>query len=510
MKKLLLLIPALLLAGCGGEAASSTLSPSSVPASDPSSSASSSPSSSDAPISDLDAYEEGSEEAKKALASLRKVGHKAYIDNDVSVYRYDGAVSTHIHALSDIAHSYGEDRGYREQITTEYYDVTFEQNSEGEWEVIEEDNTSSRSTIPAYYFEGSGGEAVRETLNADNTVSRTIQGDYSDTSLVYTTYAFEELFKNPWDYIRSADITKGDDGKLHLDTEKANFLVDCYTQNTLNAINFVEDCVINVDENGAITSLDITTPDQYVEGLYRRVSKLGVTYRDAGTTELEHMAPKTTENPGLATALKALVGKTNFSYDRAIGITDASGEVSGRHNYAYFTEDMVYFHQLYSAYPDPTAEQNQKLYTEGDDYDYKVQKEDDGIYHVYGYKYGGTGWAWAAESLNGTTPYTIAKFEDIGPRYDQVSAAVFESKGNHVYEACEEVLPYIGAYFDNGFEGVHSSVLDGGTTKCVVTLNEDETMIDKVELSFSMLTEGYNLVISLKDVGTTVIPSFVS
>lgn len=495
MKKIILLIPALLLAGCASPESGSSGSGYSS-------------------ISNSEAYEEGSEEAKKALASLRKVGHRATIDNDVRVLRYDGAVSTHIHVSSDIAHGYGEDRAYKEQITTEYYDVDFEQNASGEWEIVSEELNSSNSTIPAYYFADSEtGVLVREDLNAQNEVDYTIMGNYDDTSLVYTAYSFEELFKNPWDYIRSSDITKDDEGKLHLDIEKANFLVDCYTENNLNAVNFVSDCLINVDEAGAISSLLITTPDQVAENLYRRISTLTITYHDLGTTEIAHLSPKTNENPGLERALQSLVGKTNFSFDREITVTTPSDDgetVSVRHNHAYFSEDIVYFHQLLADYPDYSDTHNHALYTVGDDYDYKVEKESDGLYHVYGYKYNATvGWTWTAESLNGTTLYTIDTFAGIGPSFHNVSSAVFESKGNHVYEVVEEARPYIGSYFDNGFEGVHSSILDGGTQKCIVTLNDEETMIETVELSFKLLTQTYDIKLTLMDVGTTVIPSWL-
>lgn len=490
MKKILFVLPLFLLASCGGTSAESSSDTSS-------------------PISNSEAYSEGSEAAKKALASLRQVGHKANVVEDIHVYRYDGAVCTRIKLIMDIAHSYGEDRAYTEQITSEHYQFSGEEDaSTGEWIWSEEELTLSNSDIMSYYFaDEDTGSLVEETLSVDNTVSKSFIGNYDDTTLVYTPYTFEEIFKNPWDYIRSSDIETASDGSLHLSLEKANFLVDCYTSAQLDAVNFVSDCLINVDGSGAVTSLTITTPDQVSEGRYRRTSELTITYSDVGTTSISHLAPKENDNPELESALHYLEDKTNYSISRATTITEGGVSDTPSYVHGYFTEERVLFHHLIEGDNDYTSEQNTKEpYSVGDDYDYKVDLEEDGIYHAYGWQYATLGWNWVVVSLNGTTPYTIDEFSGIGPSFQNIDASVFKKTGDLTYEAETEVLPVIGAYFDNGFQGVSSAVLDGGTKKCIVTLDENETMIEKVELSFNMLLETYDITLEFMNVGTTSIP----
>lgn len=498
MKKLFLLLPLAALASCSGASSVSAI------INNPTNEATSTP------ISSSEAYDEGTEIAKRALASLRKTSHKASIVEDVIVYRYDGAVCSHIRLDMETAQGYGETRGYIEQITTEHYEFSGVEDG-GEWYWTDEEMTLSNAETPNYYFADSDtGSLVEESLSVDNVVTKTFIGDYDDDTLVYTPYVFEDLFKNPWDYIRASDIEIASDGSLHLDIEKANFLVDCYTESRLNAVNFVSDCLINVDSEGAITSLTITTPDQESSGRYKRVSTLEVTYSDVGTTTVDHLTPKENDNPELESALHYLEDKTNFSISRAVTVTTDGVADTPNYTHGYFTEDRVLFHHLIEGDNDYTSEQNTAhAYVVGDDYDYKIDLEDDGIYHVYGFQYATLGWNWVVQSLNGTTPYTIDTFAGIGPTFYNINSAVFKKTGDLTYEAEEEVLPVIGTYFDNGFQGVSNSVLDGGTKKCIVTLSEDQTMIEKVELSFTMLLQTYDLTLEFMNVGTTSIPDSI-
>lgn len=469
-------------------------------------------------------YEEGSEVAQKALASLKKVNHEVDVDMSATVYRVsESEVGIRLDYRYVYDYYYGDngERGYGIATTRDAYDVFYQYDEDGNIVYDEDgnaqyelDHTSSTSTTPATYWKDlETGSAVSESLGVDNVVYESFLADYDDDTGIYTPYVFDSQFKNPWDYIRASDLTLDEDGVLHLDTAKADFLIDCYNG---TAINWVEDCVVNLDEEGAISGLTFSIPDQTTVGLYTRVTTFEVAYSRHGEETVEHVTPLTNDNPELATALSCLDEATSYTYTRDVAIPEGTTLTTQyQTTVGYYTEDYVLYHQIYQGTERDDA-QNAEFYEGGDDHDYRVLwSEEDQLYYVYEYIYGTTQWDWSIVYISGTTLYTFSDFSEIGPSFGwgNISSSVFTkvTEGDVTYyEADSSVMDTIGAYFDNQFVGVHSDYLDGGTEYCRVYLTSDGTAIDHVETGFTYSGYDYQLTYTLEDINSTSIPSWAS
>ena len=206
--KLLILAPlmALSLVACGGTGSSSTQESSS---------------SEDGDEVTLPSLPVGTEKAQKALASLQHQTHGAHIEMVTDVFRDDPLeVGIHQGKTYDIVHQYGAVRAYTEKYSYNAYDYKLTDKVEStEW---------SYSDPKAYYFrDEETGLAIKESITIDNEVNSSYLSDYNDTTGAYLPYAFDSLFRNPWDYIKASDIIEEKDGSLHLQGAKAQFVVTC-------------------------------------------------------------------------------------------------------------------------------------------------------------------------------------------------------------------------------------------------------------------------------------------
>ena len=300
MKKkyaLSLLLCGLLVVSCTDPAASSSSSFGEEGSSDSSSS------SSEGETPSLPSYDEGTEAAQRAVASLQRRSHKVHVDFQTYVER-DSTMELGIYSgrVYDIAFGYGEDPediGYSSSSTLTYCDILMDE--EGNQNLVE----STRYTISnplATYFRAEDGTITREALTVQNTVQYATMAEYDENTGIYTPYAFEEMYKNPWDYIRPSDLYE-EGGKLYLSPEKADFLVDCYGG---SATNWVAACEVVLSADGEVESLVFTLPDEVGERYTRRCTAK-VTYSAWGEDTVPHLAPLTYNNPELEEALLNLL-----------------------------------------------------------------------------------------------------------------------------------------------------------------------------------------------------------
>lgn len=402
-----------------------------------------------------------------------------------------------------------------EQRTAYYYDVYLNTDSSGN-PILDENGDYTFSFVPShsaddptysYFRDEETGCAVTHEISVSNELSTTYMSNYDDSTGIYSPLSYEEVARNPWDYFRSSDLVEDEAGVLHLDLEKADFLVDCYGG---SAVNWVSDATITLNEDNEVTALVLTTPDIGEEGRYRRVTSMRIDYSEHGIDQVEDVAPYTNDNPDLEVALSCLDNQTNFKYRRDMVASDSStGAIQTSATIGYYNELLVYYHHLYEN-TEESDEINQAMYEADDDYDYMVRYDDEEkIYYAYSYEFAGMDWSWGIVSLSGTQPYTFNSFSEIGPRFGEVSSKVFKKTGDLTYEAERGVLAGVGTYFDNQFAGVHSEALNGGTTKCVLTLNAAKTAIEKVEMAFNFGTWTYSVNFTLSNIGTTTIPSYL-
>lgn len=480
--KLLILAPlmALSLVACGGNGSSST----------PGSS-----SSNDGVEVTIPELPVGTEKAQKALASLSHKTHGAHIEMATDVYR-DNPLEVGIHQgkTYDIVHQYGAVRAYTEKYSYNAYDYKGTDKVEStEW---------GYSDPKAYYFrDEETGLAIKESITIDNEVNSSYLSDYNDTTGVYLPYAFDSLFRNPWDYIRASDIVEEEDGSLHLQGAKAQFVVTCYGG---TSINYVDDIALNLGDDGGIDSLSFEISEIREEGRYTRTNEFSVTYdRGLGEQPVPHLQPYSNDNPDLSAALKCLDGVDSYTYNKEF-LSSWDGERTTWTTGYFIRDDMAYYAQR-------STPGDEHPYQGGDDYDYKaVYDPSDKLYHVYQYDYGDLGWDWHVVTLSSSTAYTIDSFEGLGPDFSSINPALFKKTGERTYEAEEMVVSGLGSYFDNGMLGVQSGALEGSTDRLVITLNEDKTAIATVLASFSIQGDEYYIRFTLSDINSTTLPSYAA
>lgn len=498
-RNLAYLLPLLALGLAGCDHSSSSSVPSASSQEQTSSEQSGESSSSSNPSSDYGELEipdapEASEKARTALASLKGANHSAHIETSTDVYRTSALeVGIHQGKIMDLTHQYGDVRAYREEFSYEYWDYQLQDKVEStEWGYSE--------PVSYYYEDPETGLALVENISLDNEVTTSWLSAYNENSGSYTPYAFDSLFRNPWDYVSSSDIVEEEDGSLHLRGGKAQFLVECYGG---TSINYVEDIELVLGDDGGIDELEFTIPDLDDDERYVRVNTMTVTYdRNVGESPLPHLTPYENDNPELAVALSCLEGVDSYTYLKEF-FTDSTRETASTWTKGYFVrDDMAFFHQMDT--PEDTAP-----YTGGYDYDYRaVYQEETDDYLVEDYVYRTLGYEWGTVMLSSTQPYIIETFEEIGPSFGDIDPAIFRKTGELTYEAEELIMPSVGHLFDNGMAGAQSGALESTTVECEITLTADKTAIDHVDCAFTVQGSATYLRFTLSDIGTTVIPSF--
>lgn len=512
-------LAALVLTGCGGGEGESS---SSLPSGSESTGTSSS-SGSDIAVGELPEYEVGTEKAQTALASLHRNNHKAKVHFVTTVYRidmaYPGEVGIQLDMTYDLAYTYTEDvRGFSQAIKRISRDTAYVLDDDGNIVTDEDGNPThhlvneqeSDTPVTVYWRDEESGTALSENVTELNEIETLYMSDYDYNTGFYQPIIFDEEFRNPWDYIRSSDILEYQDGSLHLDLEKGNFLVDCYFG---TSVNWIDDIAINVDANGAISSLVLSIPD-IGDDRYTRSNTMEVTYSDHGSLNtVKHVQPYTHDNPALAEALLCLEEVDNFTYTRHIDITNNDNILPNPDTVGYYTPEYVLFHNVLPEEDLPAGTTNEQFYELGDAYDYRIlPNEEDGLWYVYEYTYSGYTWSWGVASLSGTTAYTFPSYEDIRLDFSMVDASVFVQDEDNplVYVAEDNIVDALGTYFDNPFLGVHSTYLEDSTLYLIITLTDDGKAIKTVETGFSEGTADYALTFTLSDIGTTSIPSWAA
>ncbi len=475
--------------GSSSSSAATSSSPSSLDGESSASSSSSSASNAGSSLLDPDTvYDEGDELAQAAVASLARRSHTAHIDFQSYVYRKSAdELGIYSGRVYDIAYDYdGGEVAYSEASELSYADIKLE-------EVIE-DSAYTVSSARAYYFKDpEDGTITREALTVDNQVQRVTMADYDENTGMYTPYAFEEMYKNPWDYIRPSDLTPDGEGNLVLSNEKANFLVDCYKG---TATNWVKKCTVMV-EGGEVREL-LFEFDDLVDERYTRTSTASVAYARHGEKTVSHLTPFENENPELAAAFARTANMRNFTYKKSFDETSPYG--IGGFTTAYYTEDVAFYNANdFALGPD---------YAGGNEENYKAVKEGDGLYHVYCYVYSdGDGWHWEPVTISTTATYVIDDFAGLGPRMYEVNPALFRKTGEYTYEAEKAIVPVLGTYFDNQMQGCSSAALETNTTEVKITLSEDGN-ISRIETGFTVLGVEQRISFELYDIGTTVVPDY--
>ena len=431
---------------------------------------------------------------EKIVNSVRGVNHRAHIEQSVKVLypaTMTGAVGLGIDNVRDLAYSYDDgERAYAASGTSIHYniDIKTEEPIEGtEQEYVE---TASR------IFEEEGtGLSLMETLGPDNKVTTAYASSFDDSTGIYSPLIFATNFANPWDYIEASDLLLGDDGNFHLDTDKAEFLLEAYG---LTSTNMVEDAVVKTDYQDNLASIEFVLPT-YDTSTYSRESSVKIEYSDFGdATEIAHLKPFTNDNPDLEVALSCLSDATSFTYRKQY--RDSFSELEPSDTTGYFTKDAIFFHQRAEKFPN-------SFYVSGDDYDY-LSKRNPADNKYYGFQYEILSEAFTPAMLSETQQLVKDTFLDNGPSFYKLSAALFKKTGDLTYEAEPSIVSTIGQYFDNGFDGVHSDILNGSTLSCKVTLTTDKKAIEKVEVGADMGVGDTIITFTLSNINSTTIPEF--
>ena len=107
--------------------------------------------------------------------------------------------------------------------------------------------------------------------------------------------------------------------------------------------------------------------------------------------------------------------------------------------------------------------------------------------------------------LSSTAPYIIDTFEEIGPQFNKMNAAIFAKTDTNTYDIESVLLPESGKYFDPNMMGVQSAAVDGSTVQLTITLGDDGN-ISCIESAFVFNMIQYKLKYYIQDIGTTTIP----
>lgn len=423
------------------------------------------------------------------LYSLKEANHDASIYETVTVlhpYEANNVDITNEITLDYTFRYEGEKRSHSRKQFISSYDINKETG-----EPI--DVTKRVTSIPytSYYKNVETGIAEVRRINYQNELEvSTVVSQSEDGS--YVPIIYDNVFINPFDFITTRDLTILENGDISLSKSKANFLVESY--NTIG-VNMVDTAIIHVNENDQIESIDFTIPD-LVGANYIRKNTLRIEYSNHDSV-YEELKPFENNNPELAEALLKYEDVTNFTYTK--DYVSSTNQVLSRIT-GFFTEETIFFHHGEATDTEP--------YKKGDDYDYKAELEDDGLYYIYQYNFVSIDYyQWSKVVLTGTAYYTFSNFRDMGPRYFDISPSVFKKTGEKTYEIESLLLPSAGQYFDYGVWGVHTSLLDSTTTKLVITLNDDNE-IELIQTAFLFENKINHINFHYSNINSTTIPSW--
>lgn len=431
-----------------------------------------------------------SDVVKTALASVR-TSHKVYIEQTTTVLKPQDPLAVDIHIAYDNEYGYyyqGDEKSFSRLIHSTFVDLDKET---GEW-----NETTIRTKIhpEERYFKDEDGTVYAETINIKNEIEKVTYAFFDNETGVYRPVIFDTQFKNPFDYITYRDIKENEDGTLTLLHEKADFLASCYDA---IGMNFIQENVIHLNEQGEIASIDFVIPD-LVEPTYTRRNTLSLEYIRGENIRFSHRQVYTNENPQLQMALSVLKDQTNFTYIKQYMNHDGTIQNTIK---SYFTKEEVFFHQ----HDEINAS---ALYQGGDDYDYKVILDPNtNTYTCYEYTSGTAGWKWNVCMISSTAPYILEDFSEIGPSFMDMSAAIFKKIDDTTYEIEKDMVSTIGKYFDYGMQGCQSYVFDGSTTSLTIELN-DQGEIDVIKARFRFEQVETMVEFYIQDIGTTVIPTW--
>ena len=382
------------------------------------------------------------------------------------------------------------EKAYSRQTNTTYYDL---EKLTGE--PIEGTIRYDHSPVEAF-FRNEDGTVTVEEITVQNELKTYISAKFDEINGIYSPIIYDVEFKNPFDFIsyRDVEIRKDDSSKLTLINQKADFLSDCYFT---VGLNFITDNIINLDENGHISSINFII-DDLVDETFTRRNTFSVYYNYENTV-IEHQKPFENNNPELQNALKALENQHNFTYIKEYSYTSNGNDyhdlITG-----YFTEDKVFFHHK-------QTDNDEHPYTNGDNYDYQCVKQDDGSYLCYEFVPNGIQFSWGPIAISGTSYYYIDNFEGIGPSFTNLNASIFKKIDDKKYVIEESLLKTTGKYFDYQMLGVNSYSMESNTSLLEITL-DDNGNIDFIEVRF--IFEGIERTVKfyIQNIGETVVPSW--
>lgn len=453
---------------------------------------------------------------KTAVNSLKYNSHHVQVKQSVDVVRPipEGMtpedpnwaylpIDIHREYNNYFTYYYGDDgeRAYSRQTNSIYYDLEKITGNPVEGTIRYD------SSPEELFFKNQDGTVTIEEITIENKLNSYIAAIHNESNGIYSPIIFDVEFKNPFDFIsyRDVQIRNDDPTKLTLINQKADFLSDCY--GTVG-MNFIKDNTINLDENGNIASIDFVIEDLKEETFTRR-NTFSVLY-SYGNTTLSHLAPFTNDNPELQAALDVLDNQKNFTYIKEYSykyskMGSALYSIDKDINYydkitGYFNEDKVFFHHM-------QTENDEHPYTLGDNYDYQCVKQDDGRYLCYEFVPNGVEFYWRPVAISGSSLYYIDSFEGIGPTFMNMNASIFKKIGDKKYAIEEALLATSGKYFDNQMLGVNSYSIENNASKVEITLN-DQGNIDFIEVRFVFENIERTVKFSIKDVGTTSVPSW--
>lgn len=430
-----------------------------------------------------------------ALNVLREHSFKANTSYVTTILRkeiYETYQPLSIRLTENYNLSYSINENYAITISgdSKYEDMLYQN---GGYEV-----TSSRTSYidkETYYKDTTNGNAIKEVLNEDNTVSKVIMAEYDETDLTYIPINYDSEFKNPFEYLKPSDFSLNSDGTYSLLGSKAVFLAKSFQRSSLT---YVKDAIVTLDSNNLISSIVCNIDNVDATG-YTQESTYTCVISDIDNITINHVTPYSNSNPEIESLFNKVKNANNYTYYKEF-YKDSEGNGYQDDITAFYTQDTVFFHHLYSEYKD-------KIYDGGNDYDYKVVWDDtDKIYYCYEYHKASdsTPYDWALCSLSGTTPLTYESFEDIGPTFYNLDSNLFYKNSDGSYSVVDEFKDTVGSYFDNQFIGVHSDVLDGQTSSFKMVLDGDTGFT--VYLTYTASGSEQNLKFKIYDIDSTELP----
>lgn len=427
----------------------------------------------------------------RVLSYLKNASYKIETSNNVQVKRYSKyEISTYVDVQQKLGYFFNKETG--ELAHSKEVKRTTADMDSVEYE-IDENTLKVTETPEQTYYKDEEGQAIYKTINVYNQVVSSIAAEFDSESGAYTPVMYDAYYTNPFNFVTARDLELDEEANtVSIDPIKAYDIASFYGAVGLNA---VQGATIILDSNQLPVKIEFDIEDYVDEGRFTRTNEFEVRFTELRSAWKE-VKPFENNNPDLAVALKKLENATNYTYYKDMMYGD---EVEGR-TAGYFTQDFVFYHQGFE----------EEMYTRGDNYDYVVKKhETDNLFYIYSYQTtDAITWYWVQE-YSGEVAISYETFNQIGPKYYNISPAIFKSIGNNQYVCEDLVMPSIGSYFDNQCHAATTADFEKATKDCVVTLDGNQN-IEKVELVITTGGVTYNYRFSYDNIGTTTIPSYVN